>query len=901
MGGKKKKKTKQQLEEERLQKEEEERKQREEEERRLEEERKAKEEQERLWKIACFNKRMTELKRLKEEQEEHASFLEDFQLHSREVMKAFSDNEEWETFVANRERVDVSNELELNEMLTSLLDTFASLEIPSLDSSFKRKVQYSTFRPCNLSIFDLNERDNGQESLEEEGQEGEEERRKAALLRHTHTLNNAFLSFQPLMGTFDDMSSFERKKGFCFDQEEEEEDSDLRFIRFLRTSKSSLLNCFLAKRDALISSTIKYADRLLNEKGELQIEYNMRKEEEDDEEEEESTVYPLCSEVASGLWGNYNDFKGLKSKNVTFPRLGLKLVLPKQVLQQGLVLNCNLLPALPSQEKSAHRGRIGSVLDIRLLPTMAEPIVLPGAFWTIRNNQRNNDDDDEEEEEGLVSAAYPTSVYTKVIWDMPKHLVVHESFLIKRWNYESQEWEEEGIADVGYSQEKHQVQFSIQHVGFFSLFVPREVHLPLKKWSLAPKREIQDALKETEEEQQQEEEEQACRFYLQTKDGLELAIDIRKNKAKLAFPSEEEDETEGGIHMLSNLSLLSEEGRRRSRGEEDDGEVEEKKGEEEEEEGGSILGERSLSSAKMHFGSSSMPSLSKDLPLSERLGFMTKSWFCLPELLFLLDRCGVPLVSRDEDFLLVAPSWEVPSSQVEMEHRQKSLLEESKGMSKQDDSANPYHLQLKKHSVESFAYQEMSLLSPSFEFSSSKWNMWLPEDPKSKLCLLARESSTFSTPLFSLSLNQLDEVDAFSGFDWESVLIEIDSDSSSHKNAPEAKLPTKKEDDMKEEEGSEEEKEEKEEEHIDFSGIQFKLSLVYPSEKSQAFDTTPKLHEQEYTNEESDKFGTHSSLEATLNQFVASEESLLRSREANPLFQGTVLALLRLLRPLSFA
>jgi len=98
--------------------------------------------------------------------------------------------------------------------------------------------------------------------------------------------------------------------------------------------------------------------------------------------------------------------------------------------------------------------------------------------WTMRNKSATATK--------LRKAAYPSSVPSRVQLKVPQDVLMTDDMRVAVWNEEQKDWTEDGISDYQYSESTRTVHFYITTVGVLALVKKRVVDMPYKRWNLAP-------------------------------------------------------------------------------------------------------------------------------------------------------------------------------------------------------------------------------------------------------------------------------------------------------------------------------------------------------------------------------------------------------------------------------
>jgi len=211
----------------------------------------------------------------------------------------------------------------------------------------------------------------------------------------------------------------------------------------------------------------------------------------------ELEVEELARGVSIGMWGSLQEGSTTRParKSVQLEKMGLQFDIPKQVLQQNpFVHRVVKIPfdmfsggayaPIPTTNKLV----LSDLLYIDILIPPALPYLLRAKKWLIQ--------DSSEGEHGLRKVSYPSSVPCKFYIKVPEDLIMSDDVKVALWNSDSKEWAEDAVTDFQYSESTRLVQFLMSTVGMLAFVRNRNADFPYKRWSLGPARNSNDAVSE---------------------------------------------------------------------------------------------------------------------------------------------------------------------------------------------------------------------------------------------------------------------------------------------------------------------------------------------------------------------------------------------------------------------
>ena len=122
---------------------------------------------------------------------------------------------------------------------------------------------------------------------------------------------------------------------------------------------------------------------------------------------------------------------------------------------------------------------VGDLFIFELLNTMESPFYLRARKWTMRDNSSTST-------KLRKVASYPSSVPCRVQMKVPDNLVMSEDTRIAVWDDVAKDWTEDGVSEFTYTESNRQAQFYITTIGILALVKPRTSSFPYSSWSMAP-------------------------------------------------------------------------------------------------------------------------------------------------------------------------------------------------------------------------------------------------------------------------------------------------------------------------------------------------------------------------------------------------------------------------------
>lgn len=129
----------------------------------------------------------------------------------------------------------------------------------------------------------------------------------------------------------------------------------------------------------------------------------------------------------------------------------------------------------------------------------------------------------------LQKSHYPSSVSCKVLLKVPDEIMMTDDITLMWYDPDSCSWKPDGISDFQYTESNKTAQFYVTTVGTFALVKDRSHDFPYRRWSTTP---IRPPLSSSEREGG----ENLMRFSVMTQGSQEIVIDIIGTKVKLIRP-----------------------------------------------------------------------------------------------------------------------------------------------------------------------------------------------------------------------------------------------------------------------------------------------------------------------------------------------------------------------------
>jgi hypothetical protein len=121
---------------------------------------------------------------------------------------------------------------------------------------------------------------------------------------------------------------------------------------------------------------------------------------------------------------------------------------------------------------------VGDLIEFDILISPPREFLLRAKKWVIRDHSTNS--------MKIRKASYPSSVPCRMYIKVPDTVLFGDDLRIAVWSEELKDWTEDGITDYSYNENNRMIQFLIATVGTLALIRKRNIHLPMKQWSIYP-------------------------------------------------------------------------------------------------------------------------------------------------------------------------------------------------------------------------------------------------------------------------------------------------------------------------------------------------------------------------------------------------------------------------------
>jgi len=225
------------------------------------------------------------------------------------------------------------------------------------------------------------------------------------------------------------------------------------------------------KLDSATANFLRFVDNHLNDRSEIQV-----------EEVAQGTVL--------GLWGSFNDMRPIR-KSIQFEKMGIQLDVPKQILQQHVMVHRVIRIPIDHISTSVYntpdgagfaKQVLGDLIKIDILIPPPQAFEIRAKRWIIRDKSSGATT--------LRTTSYPSNVGTRCFIKVPENVIMSNDVRVMLWDEDAKDWSEEGITDYQYSDQGRLCQFMLTTVGIVALVKDRTVDFPYKRWSLTPTRSI---------------------------------------------------------------------------------------------------------------------------------------------------------------------------------------------------------------------------------------------------------------------------------------------------------------------------------------------------------------------------------------------------------------------------
>lgn len=233
-----------------------------------------------------------------------------------------------------------------------------------------------------------------------------------------------------------------------------------------------LQDIMLEKIDTATVRLLKFADSMLNDKQELNVEEH-------------------ADRFSVGFWSSYSDMRPIR-KSVQLEKMGIQLDIPKQLLSQNekFIYRLIRIPVSPYNHEAydsasstidaSKRSKyvLGGLIQFDILSPAPPPFPIRAKKWIIRDQSAAS--------ANLKKNNYPSSVASRMCLKVPIDIVMSEDVRVGVWDEEGQDWHEDGITDLQYIEETRTLQFYITTVGTIALLKSRVADMPYKQWTMGP-------------------------------------------------------------------------------------------------------------------------------------------------------------------------------------------------------------------------------------------------------------------------------------------------------------------------------------------------------------------------------------------------------------------------------
>eukprot|EP00981_Chlorochromonas_danica_P008991 scaffold2392_cov166-Ochromonas_danica.AAC.7 len=241
---------------------------------------------------------------------------------------------------------------------------------------------------------------------------------------------------------------------------------------------STLHSMILEKVDQATLPLLRFYDKYVDDRTEMNIE-------------------EIATNASVGMWATFSDMRPPR-KSVQLERMGIKLDIPKPLLQQQekftyrfirmpiVTYNLNAYDEekMMNAEIGSRRNRlptkyvVGDLIYFDILLAPPSPFFIRAKKWTLRDHSSHS--------MTIRKSEYPSSAQCRMYVKVPDGVVLSEDLRVAVWDELEQDWVEDGISDFQCNESTRTVQFYITTVGLLALVKKRTVDIPLKKWTIYP-------------------------------------------------------------------------------------------------------------------------------------------------------------------------------------------------------------------------------------------------------------------------------------------------------------------------------------------------------------------------------------------------------------------------------
>lgn len=128
--------------------------------------------------------------------------------------------------------------------------------------------------------------------------------------------------------------------------------------------------------------------------------------------------------------------------------------------------------------KSSKKFVVGDLINFDILLSPSQAYLIRAKKWTIRDKSSHSTN--------IRKSSYPSSVACRMFIKVPDGVIVSDDMRIAIWNEDVNDWVEDGISDYQYNEATRIIQFYITTTGTLALVKQRTSDMPLKSWSIYP-------------------------------------------------------------------------------------------------------------------------------------------------------------------------------------------------------------------------------------------------------------------------------------------------------------------------------------------------------------------------------------------------------------------------------
>lgn len=240
---------------------------------------------------------------------------------------------------------------------------------------------------------------------------------------------------------------------------------DNAMLRRAADNLSVLRAMVLEKLDQATLPYLRFYDKYVDDRTELNIE-------------------EVAVGVSVGMWATFSDMRPPR-KSVQLERMGIKLDIPKPLLQQQekFTYRFTRIPIVtynlqPYQSIECSKYVVGDLIYFDILYSPPPSFSIRAKKWTIRDRSQPS--------MSIRKSDYPSSAQCRMYVKVPEGVLLTDDLRMAVWDEHEQDWVEDGISDYQCNEVTRTVQFYITTVGMLALVKRRTIDMPLKKWALYP-------------------------------------------------------------------------------------------------------------------------------------------------------------------------------------------------------------------------------------------------------------------------------------------------------------------------------------------------------------------------------------------------------------------------------